>query len=487
MVNRVENRWQVALVLLLASCAHARQSREREAEKESSPPLVKPLGPSEKVAAPAVPATLGLITRSEPMQWRVRVRIGAYGNGQKDYGIGSIEWNRHRSTLIYPWFERSSSHDAVRESLQAALVFAGRAPSDTRSPNPAGVTRTVVSPAPTLREHILPSQPLLIWTSEDTTNAPCFSMIMEIQYDLTSHKTALDEAAARKIRWTKPEELPEFVKPYLAEDKYIRWDGPELARLLLQWKREIIDRKDFPPAEAAKRMTAKVIEVTQPLGTALHHEAATSIGLKCPEMWVGINHPRVLRFFEGFEVSGAEKAAKEGRGNEWDMARLLAAALRSSGIPARVVVGYDQPSYALKNDLVFRGWVEFYLFDPDSRKGEWIPVDVTRQREVSSRAPAITASWPYFGNHDKLNEWIPLAIEFAAEHEGAVRHSWPCLWAWQLDPNQPGVSSYDLLPGDRRSKKSSTHQDLMITAFETPRTGADRSKPAERAEPAQRK
>ena len=43
---------------------------------------------------------------------------------------------------------------------------------------------------------------------------------------------------------------------------------------------------------------------------------------------------------------------------------------------------------------------------------EWVPVDVARQLETSSRVPPLDRVWPYFGRHEGLDTTIPLSFHF---------------------------------------------------------------------------
>jgi len=70
--------------------------------------------------------------------------------------------------------------------------------------------------------------------------------------------------------------------------------------------------------------------------------------------------------------------------------------------------------------------------------GEWIPVDIVKQREFSSRAPALNLRWEYFGNNVEFDMMVPVSYHWIPP-ENVVNAGVPGFWGWQPSPAVPGV------------------------------------------------
>jgi transglutaminase-like putative cysteine protease len=160
----------------------------------------------------------------------------------------------------------------------------------------------------------------------------------------------------------------------------------------------------------------------------------------------------------GYNVRGAVDAARQQRGSNLDMANLLCAVYRAAGIPARVVIGYDHEAQRKEDRPPVTAWVEFFLMvDQENQRGEWIPVDIIRQREFSSRAPDVTRPWKYFGNSDLSNNYSVISFHWHPPTT-VVNSGPPAFWGWLPKPTAPNVD-----------------QGVRFHAFETPTT-ADRQR-----------
>lgn len=257
---------------------------------------------------------------------------------------------------------------------------------------------------------------------------------LEIVSIRTCHNTVFDEAAALKVPWPKGEwhaEAASALQPQMYVDMgpdetgvFAPYDMEPVNKLVDKWVKGK-DPKSVMPVALAKWFAGQVVEHVQPTGTT----RATG-----PE-----------GDFEGVAVQGAAVTAKSRRGNDADIACLLAAVYRRAGLPARIVIGWDtgqedKDRFLEKNkDKGMRFWVEFALFDEAANTLDWIPVDVNAIREKSSRLPDDFMPEPqkYFGTHDQLAAVIPFAFHFHPPTTVRAYGS-PGFWGWLVFPEPPG-------------------------------------------------
>jgi hypothetical protein len=162
---------------------------------------------------------------------------------------------------------------------------------------------------------------------------------------------------------------------------------------------------------------------------------------------------------EGFLVRGAAAAFRAGGGSPYDLCNLLCAVYRAAGLPARVVVGLDQRSASEPSLPDVISWVEFYLAHPGTGSGEWIPVDIVRQREFGSRTPPLEQKWEHFGKNNEGEFYCP--VSFHWHPPTAVVNQGPAaLWGWTV--------------ATRDGELPDAAQQIDITAFATPLRGGDR-------------
>jgi transglutaminase-like putative cysteine protease len=320
------------------------------------------------------------------------------------------------------------------------------------------------------------------------------SLRVQARASLDAFDTVYNETAAREIAW--PTKLPSDFGPYSAPDNYIVSNHPAVLSLLDRWSSGT--PRAIPPAALAKRLAAEMIRAYRPDETFLANWPAQDrsrgrlqspcdprsfppdTGARAlssvPAFPTAVNDRSSLTF-RGFDITDVRLTARDacfvprilepietGRANDAVLCNLYAALLRAAGIPARIVFGatidesqlIEQPFVFSLGDPFFgvgnrrynqigpfyfvsprpRVWVEFFLFDDSTGKGDWIPVDLTRQMRESSAPPPLDRPWRFFGNHDELHLTIPVSSVYAVS--GGESPDWvPALWSWQTDPTLP--------------------------------------------------
>lgn len=217
----------------------------------------------------------------------------------------------------------------------------------------------------------------------------------EFEQNKTCFETVVRKDLAELMRW--PDEWPAAVRSALQPQPFIESDDETIKKLVDEWTLGRVTT--VPPYLAAKAVTGRVVEHAQTTGAL---------------------RPRRDRAL--LNVSGARAMAASKRGSDIDLICLHVACLRAAGIPARPVLGLD----ARSKELMV--WTEFYLHDADEKTGYWLPVDLVKLRNASSRVPPIDRPWRFFGEVRNYNEYIPLAYEFVVTGDGV-----PSLCHWTGD------------------------------------------------------
>ncbi len=278
---------------------------------------------------------------------------------------------------------------------------------------------------------------LLAW---DLVDLDTNSIRLDVQTAMTSHKTVVDERRAFQVDWPKGE-LPETLNSALGAQLYIESDQPEIARLVEHWTNG--DPTRAKPYYLAKHLAGKVMEWYQP-------SEGPFLALRDSRIF---ETGTAAVMIAGYNVRGAVVAARERRGSALDMANLLCAVYRQAGLPARLVVCYDLEAQRDDTRNSIHAYVEFFLMvDEEKGLGEWVPVDIVRQREFSSRAPDIALPWKYFGNNDKSQYYAPVSFHWHPPTT-VVNSGPPGLWGWLPKPSAPNVD-----------------QGIRFHAFNTPMT-----------------
>ena len=240
------------------------------------------------------------------------------------------------------------------------------------------------------------------WDMKDVS-APVVTLHVEVP--MRCWETRIDEPRALAIPWSK-QPLPPELALCLLPQVSVESASDEVQTLTKQWL-AAAPRGDGPggiarPYLLAKYLAGKVVDFLQPTDSCMVGTVRGMPQTSGPICLVG-----------GFLMRGAREAAATGRGASFDLANLLTAVYRAAGIPCRLVVGVDAlDSKAGENRPTVRAWTEFALIDDANSRVEWIPVDISRQREFSSRAQPIGQRWQYFGYNEELNHMCPIAYHW---------------------------------------------------------------------------
>lgn len=293
---------------------------------------------------------------------------------------------------------------------------------------------------------------------------------LRVAIPMTCWETRFDDNRALIAPWPA-NPWPADLEECLRGERLIESESKEVRALVDEWTGG--KARSAPPARLAKFLCGKVVALVQPTGTGL---ATNSFGT-----------------MQGFDVAGALAATRAPRPSsidptvpsEFDMTCLLVAVYRAAGLPSRMVIALD-PAKSNKGSVpVFRTWAEFAMLDetvpapkgwpngsPWPGRVEWIPVDVARQREFSSRTPPIEQKWQYFGNNEDTDDLLPLAFVFhppaatlpppppiapgvSPSPAGAavVAHGTVALWGWRPQPGVPSLDQTVRAWGEPRVKR----------------------------------
>ena len=335
---------------------------------------------------------------------------------------------------VYPLLRGSSMHDVYEDHVVSEFRVRGE-----RSRMLDG------GDAPRRVEGYQGPTTLLVWERRDINTR---LITLRLDVPITSYETEIDEARAFEVPWPEgpwPLEVAQNLEPQLFVDP----GDPDVRALVRKWTKG--KPRAAKPYYLAKYLARKVIEHYQPTGLGYVSSGRGATTLVSDTFLVS-----------GFEVRGAGFAARERRGSPHDLANLLVAVYRAAGLPARLVVGFDQSKLAEQRLPEVRAWAEFYIHDPVADRGEWIPVDVLRQREFGSRPPAVERRWEYFGRNIDFDTMIPLAFHWHPP-TSVTNSGPPSLWGWIPKPANPVAD-----------------QELRFTAGGTPIRAGDPDPPVRR-------
>lgn len=324
--------------------------------------------------------------------------------------------------IVFPLIPSSAMHEARLDRARARVL----------------VNNVLADNSPRLLEGYQGPTTLAAWR---ITNVDAHLITLIVEVPMRSYQTRIDEHRAFEIDWPAEDWSPEIAL-LLEPQLFVEVNDPAVQSLVERWTNG--RPQNAKPYHLAKYLAGRVVEYVQP-SEGLYRTAARG--------------PQAGRtttaFVSGFNVNGAAHAATRGRGSPHDLACLLTAVYRAAGLPARLVIGLDQKKNNQSFPPVVRAWAEFYLLDERTGLGEWIPVDVVRQREFSSRMPPIKQRWEFFGHNEEFDFMVPIAHHWhpptVVTNVGA-----PAFWGWLPQPENPLAD-----------------QELRIWAFETPIRGDD--------------
>ncbi|GJQ29215.1 MAG: hypothetical protein HBSAPP03_10990 [Phycisphaerae bacterium] len=269
--------------------------------------------------------------------------------------------------------------------------------------------------------------------NEKAQATTCRQVELTLEIPMRCYRTAYDEAGALLVRWPEgpwPKEAASVQSPQLyietgvdATGTVRPYDDAVLKTAVARWLAEekISDPRGVNPAALAKMLTGKVWGAFQPDREGMSFKRTGELS--------------------GVMLQPPAYSLESGRGSTHDMAVLLAAVLRSVGLPTRVVVGYDvgpgDEKYMKRNKAnELRSWVEFCLYNEDKNTINWVPIDIARLRASSSRPMPLTRLWKHFGTSDELNSVTPFAFHFHPPTD-VVSYGWPGFWGWFVTPKPP--------------------------------------------------
>ncbi|MFG0305226.1 MAG: transglutaminase family protein [Phycisphaerales bacterium JB040] len=360
-----------------------------------------------------LPQRSKFLTYERPQDWQLMSRSilvagesasnVAYTRGGRTQPTRTLqldEWEFQEFVAITPFVLRSASSFSTLEPAQGA-----------GTPKPTGKMTLADQPVELTPTIIGPYQSQALYARWDSGPGVTRRMILEQTTRMRSFETVFDERAAMRVPW--PGEWPEEALSTLLPQQYISLDGEgnqfdasdtTIPDLLRAWTNDQ-DPKSIPPVQLAKWLAGKVqehVNVIRP-GMTTRRDLDLELSVASPVK-------------SGLDVQSAPEIARTGKGSPHDLTVLLTALYREAGLPARVVIGYQENEKngrrELNDDERVRSWVEFALYDEADDELTWVPVDVARLREKSSRMYPLEQPWEFFGTHDELDDVIPYAFHF---------------------------------------------------------------------------
>ena len=366
-----------------------------------------------KVKVPITETIIGRVLKqveSKDLLLDITLRVDGYSRIYPDRTTVSEPLQFETAAVIFPVppvTSTSSGSLARKDSgdFSAEIMFDG----------------VVLPPPATIISGYSGGQQFYKWTATDIT---ANTMLLKLKLPVTCSKLVFDEQLAMNVPWPAagyPEAVNSVMQTQLGVDYMHNLPGkPEEQRaetqrvideLVRKWT-NAEEPKKLGPVHLAKFLAGQTMELLQPSGDGKSFNHNTS--------------------FSGFDLQGALATLQTKKGSEYDIHCALTAIYRRVGIPARVIIGRDRGGNATSRER-FRSWVEFAIVDPISNAEVWVPVDIVRQRNTSSRAPALERSWEFFGGIVDFQQVVPLSFHFhpptTVDNAGA-----PCLWGWLTTP-----------------------------------------------------
>ena len=366
--------------LLLAFLAAAALASSTAAQQSASPPPAKPI-----------------IVRSDPKIREVRIEVGCYStkfadaaNPAQDDSLPPGGAYRIPSLSVgIPVLTRTSWCDTDFTALDARAYFDGREfkldPARVYSKPEGGV------------------ETILRFEGEPPAN-PVNEMRFVATYLTQRWEVSVDEREAARATW--PREWPSWTQRYLASETGI--DPNDAAIKALAENATKGGPRSVAPFFAAKNAVAAVIGRWKSM-TGSSSELGPDKSLR------GLQ----------FSPNGVYGIGV-GRGTPVELAATCVAAVRSIGIPSRVVYGIVlHESRSGKSNAIFRYICEFYL--PDIG---WIPFDPVEMRGQGAATRAATGPVKGFANVTDLRDVVPLAVKPVPDgYQKADRYA---TWGWNL-------------------------------------------------------
>lgn len=354
-------------------------------------------------AAPANP----IVVRKDPRLREVRLEVGCYGIKPPDVNAS----RRDESTLVggayrltgvsvgIPVMTRTSWCDTDFSKLDARAVLDGR---ETR----LAADRVFAKPAEgvegLLKFEGVPPTP--------TLSELRFSAVYQTQ----RWEVEVDEAAAARATW--PREWPQWTRRYLVKELGIDPEDAEILALAQQ-------ATPGGPRSASPFIAAK--------------NAVTAVLSRWKSMTGGSSELGPDKTLRGMQFTAdGTYGIRVGRGTHVELATTCVAAVRSIGIPSRVVYGLVvNETKGGKSNANFRYICEFYLPDVG-----WIPFDPVEMRSQGAATRVAPGPVKGFANVSDLEDVVPLAVKPVPE--GFQRADRLAAWGWVLGPNSSIETDY---------------------------------------------
>lgn len=381
------------------------------------------------------PAPGPYVKQTLPRDWvlQTRVRLRSETSRDRDPTTGMPTGNRfefNTMSLIFPVVIECGSSVAYDKQITSEFRVAD----------------AVVPKQPAMLKNYAAGTHLLRWDVGGTDQRIVSREVgLRLEIPMRCFRTEFDEKRALMVPWPKgewPKEAQATFMPQMYLD--IGWnadtrhneayDGEPLSAALAAWEKQAGQSwKSMPPVRVAKELARHVWEDVSP---------AQGEGLRATQQGE----------LSGIELQGPPVTLKTGKGTPNDMALLLTALLRKVGLPARTVIGWDvgdsSGSFLSQSSTAnrLRAWVEFALYDEAENTINWVPVDIVKMRESSSRPAPIDRPWRYFGTHDQLAGVAPIAFQFHPPTD-VVAYGNPCFWGWFVTPTPPAAAEQALAFG----------------------------------------
>lgn len=343
-----------------------------------------------------------------PQRWTLSVRATLLA-GESASDIATIRQNSPRNTPSRTLSLDTWTYD---QFVVVHPIMLGTASSFAMTSKPTGSLE--------LDDRVVDEEPIIIGPYQSQARyarwdvavaGTAREMELEQTMDFVSFETVFDEDAAMQVGW--PTSWPAEAESTFLPQQYISLDSAgkpfdasdtTVADLLAKWTNDQ-DPRAIPPVQLAKWLAGNVqgyVNITLS-GVTSRRQMDTELSVASSTA-------------SGIEVKSAPETALTAQGTVHDAAVLLTAIYREAGLPARIVIGYQERENDGRKKLSdrerVRSWVEFALYDEANEQLTWIPVDVARLRERSSRMKPLNQKWKYFGTHDELDDVVPIAFHF---------------------------------------------------------------------------
>lgn len=364
-----------------------------------------PFAQAQQTASP--PPARPVVVRSDPKLRDVRIEIGCYATKyanaanplQDDASPIGGAYRITNLSVGLPVMTRTSWCDTDFTALDARAYFDGREfkldPSRVYAKPTGGVEATL-----------------------RFEGSPPGQSVSEMRFVATYRtqrwEVAVDERAAAQSTW--PREWPAWTQRYLVAE--IGIDPNDAAIKALAEQATAGGVRSVSPFIAAKNAVIALLGRWKSL-TGSSSELGPDKSLR------GLQ----------FSPNGVYGIGI-GRGTPVELATTSVAALRSIGIPSRVVYGLVvNDTRGGKSNANFRMVCEFYL--PDIG---WIPFDPAEMRSQGAATRGASAAIKGFANVSDLEDVVPLAVKPVPD--GFQRADRFAVWGWNLGQNSSIDSQY---------------------------------------------